>query len=156
ASAQDVLGFVNQAVIKGSYNAATGVLTLTGTASFAAYQAALRSVTYRNTSHDPSTAPRTITFRVDDGLASNSLSNTVSRTVAVAAVNTAPTLTVPATRASGPSNTDFAIAGLGAGDVDADGAAETLTLSVGHGLLHFGDMTGLTVTAGANDSATVT
>src|SRR5205085_6288386 len=53
AGPQDVLGFVNQPIIKGNYNPATGVLTLTGTASLASYQAALRGVTYRNTSHDP-------------------------------------------------------------------------------------------------------
>jgi hypothetical protein len=156
AGAEDVLGFVNEPIIKGSYDAATGVLTLTGAASVAQYQMALRSVTYRNTSHDPSTSPRTITFQVDDGLAINNLSNSLSRTVAVAAVNTAPTLTVPTTRPSGPSNTDFAIIGLGAADVDADGAAETLTLSVAHGAIRFTDLSGLTVIFGANDSATVT
>ena len=37
-------------------------LTLTGNASPAAYQAALRDVTYRNSSENPSTAPRTVTF----------------------------------------------------------------------------------------------
>ena len=36
-----MLGFVNQNGITGSYNAATGVLTLTGTATVAQYQAAL-------------------------------------------------------------------------------------------------------------------
>ena len=41
-------------------------LTLTGTASPAAYQAALRDVTYRNSSEAPSTAARTVTFTVTD------------------------------------------------------------------------------------------
>jgi hypothetical protein len=41
-------------------------LTLTGAASPAAYQAALRDVTYRNSSEAPSTAPRTVTFTVTD------------------------------------------------------------------------------------------
>ena len=41
---QDVLGFTNQNGITGSFNATTGILTLGGTASVAAYQAALESV----------------------------------------------------------------------------------------------------------------
>ena len=56
--AEDVLGFTNQNGITGSYNAATGVLTLTGIASVANYQTALRSVTYFNTSDNPSGADR--------------------------------------------------------------------------------------------------
>ena len=53
---EDVLGFTNQNGITGSYNAATGVLTLTGSATVANYQTALRSVTYVNTSDNPSTS----------------------------------------------------------------------------------------------------
>jgi Ca2+-binding RTX toxin-like protein len=44
-------------------------LTLTGDASPAAYQSALRDVTFRNSSDDPSTAPRTVTFTVTDDTA---------------------------------------------------------------------------------------
>ena len=44
-------------------------LTLSGNASVAAYQAALRAVTYRNGSDAPSTAPRTVTFTVTDDTA---------------------------------------------------------------------------------------
>ena len=44
--------------IGSAYDAATGTLTLTGPASPAAFQAALRTVTYRNTSSNPSTAAR--------------------------------------------------------------------------------------------------
>ena len=55
----DVLGFANQNGISGSYNAGTGVLTLSGMASVANYQAALRSVTYFNSSDNPSTLTRT-------------------------------------------------------------------------------------------------
>ena len=41
-------------------------LTLTGNASVAAYQAALRAVSYRNSSEAPSTVARTVTFTVTD------------------------------------------------------------------------------------------
>ncbi len=67
--AGDALGFANQNGITGSYNAATGVLTLTGTASVAAYQTALESVTYFSAAADPTQAgaARTVNFSVSDG-----------------------------------------------------------------------------------------
>ncbi|MCK1293045.1 VCBS domain-containing protein [Bradyrhizobium sp. 30] len=92
ASGQDVLGFTNQNGITGSYNAATGVLTLTGSATVANYQAALRSVTYSNSSDNPSGATRTISYQVDDGAGANHASNVVTSTVAVTPVNDAPVL----------------------------------------------------------------
>src|SRR5579862_8331962 len=93
---QDVLGFVDQNGIHGTYNASSGVLTLTGTASLADYQAALQSVTYFNSSDNPSADTRTIGFQVNDGSAENNLSNVGVATVAVTPVNDAPTLVSPA------------------------------------------------------------
>lgn len=69
-TAGDVLGFTNQNGISGSYNAGTGVLTLTGSASLTDYQAALRSIVFSNSGDDPTAgghASRTITFVVTDG-----------------------------------------------------------------------------------------
>jgi hypothetical protein len=87
APAEDVLIFVNQLGITGSYNAATGVLTLTGTATPGDYQTALRAVTYRNNSDNPSTATRTISFQAHDAA---DASNTQGRGVTVTAVNDPP------------------------------------------------------------------
>ncbi|MFO1148330.1 MAG: DUF4347 domain-containing protein [Alsobacter sp.] len=63
ASGQDVLGFTNVPAtmgnIAGTYNASTGVLTLTssgGTAALAQWQTALRAVTYFNSSDNPNTS----------------------------------------------------------------------------------------------------
>ena len=56
-AAEDVLEFTPRAGIASTYDSVTGVLTLTGTATVADYQAALRSVTYANTNtDDPVTA----------------------------------------------------------------------------------------------------
>ena len=63
----DLLGFVNQNGISGTYDDTTGILTLTGAASVAEYQAALQSVTFNTTSTDPNPADREITFVVNDG-----------------------------------------------------------------------------------------
>src|SRR5262249_19596029 len=96
ASGQDTLSFTNGpgtlGNIAGSYNATTGVMTLTssgGTATLAQWQAALRAVQYSNSSDNPSTSARTVTFQVNDGSAN---SNTVTSTVNVTAVNDASTL----------------------------------------------------------------
>ncbi len=75
---EDVLLFTNQNGITGSYNSATGVLALSGVASVANYQAALRSAQYQNTSSTPNTTSRIIEFIVDDG---ESVSNTVSNSI---------------------------------------------------------------------------
>ena len=87
ANGQDTLAFTNQPGIIGAWNAATGTLSLSGSSAVANYQAALRSVTYRNASDNPSTATRTVTFVVNDGLVN---SNIASRTIALTAVNDAP------------------------------------------------------------------
>ncbi len=84
---QDTLAFTDQSGITGSWNVATGVLTLTGSASVASYQTALRSITYVNTSEQPSTSTRTVSFVVSDGLGT---STAATRNVTVASVDDAP------------------------------------------------------------------
>ncbi|MBG1269058.1 beta strand repeat-containing protein, partial [Nostoc sp. WHI] len=90
ASAQDTLAFTNQNGITGSYNSNTGVLTLTGSATVANYQTALRSITYTNSSDNPNLTPRTISFLVNDGAANSTV---VSRNINITAVNDAPVAT---------------------------------------------------------------
>ncbi|HEX3152509.1 MAG TPA: hypothetical protein VHR66_30830, partial [Gemmataceae bacterium] len=118
-SGEDVLGFVNGNGISGNYNAATAILTLSGVASVADYQAALRSVTYANTSDDPSNATRTIRFQVDDGAASNNISNVIARDIDVTPVNDAPSIAVPSDSPTGTQDTPIVVAGIQAADVDA-------------------------------------
>jgi hypothetical protein len=91
-SGQDVLEFTNQLGITGSWNATTGVLTLSGSSSKANYQTALRSVTYKNTSENPSTLVRTVSFRVNDGQSANNLSNILTIDINVIPVNDPPVL----------------------------------------------------------------
>ena len=98
----DVLSFVNTASITGSYNAGTGVLSLTGTDTLANYQAALRSVTYSSTSEDPTatSASRTIGWRVTDANADGTGAQTslvVTSTVNLTALADAPVVTAGAT-----------------------------------------------------------
>jgi hypothetical protein len=67
----DMLGFAGQNGISGSYNPNTHILTLSGTASVAAYQAALRAVTFSSDSDNPGPFDRTISFVTTDGTLSS-------------------------------------------------------------------------------------
>jgi hypothetical protein len=66
-----------------------GILTLTGNVPKATFQTALRSVTYKNTSLNPVTEMRIITFRVNDGTL-NSID--ITRTITIGSVDNAPVL----------------------------------------------------------------
>lgn len=119
ASGEDVLGFVNgsgMGNIAGAWNSGTGTLTLTsagGTATLAQWQAALRAVTYFNTSENPNTASRTVSYTVNDGAANSS---TVTSTVNVTAVNDAPTFDL------GTGHNFLAIPGIQTGNAIAQQA----------------------------------
>ena len=80
AAAEDNLAFAGQNGISGTYEDAGGTLTLSGVATVAQYQTALRSVTYSNSASAPSLADRTVTFTVSDG---RSQSAPASRTIMV-------------------------------------------------------------------------
>jgi hypothetical protein len=67
---------------------AGGVLTLTGNASVADYQAVLRTATYSNVSNNPDETPRQIAFLVEDD--GGGVSAPAVATVAVAGVNSPP------------------------------------------------------------------
>lgn len=86
---EDVLNFVDTGNISGSFNAITGVLTLSGSASLAEYQTALENILYENTSSDPIELTRTVSFTVNDG---DTDSNTESRDISVTAANSPPVL----------------------------------------------------------------
>jgi VCBS repeat-containing protein len=85
----DVLTFSPSGSVNGSFDNSTGVLTLTGVAFLNTYRNVLRSVRFNNTSEDPSTASRTVTFTVNDGISN---SNNLNKTVVVTAVNDKPVL----------------------------------------------------------------
>lgn len=76
--------------ITGSYNSATGVLTLTGTATVAQYQDALRAVAFSTTSN-ALVGVRTVSFVVTDDGGLSSIS--VPLTVTVLALNLPPVVT---------------------------------------------------------------
>jgi autotransporter-associated beta strand protein len=86
---EDVLSFSNTPAITGSWDATSGTLTLAGIDTLADYEAALQTVTYQDTSSNPSSAMRTVSFQVNDGLAD---SNVVTRQITVTPAESAPVL----------------------------------------------------------------
>ena len=85
----EILGFDTSGTsIAGSYDAATGVLTLSGTDTVANYQLVLRTITYNNTSSVSNDIARIVTFVANDG---NSDSNIATTTISINATNAAPT-----------------------------------------------------------------
>src|SRR5204863_275537 len=89
-SAEDVLGVTAAfGVSNGDYGSGTCTLTLSGPATPANFESALRTVTYQNDSDNPNTAARTVTWTANDGAAT---SIPVTSGITVTAVNDAPVL----------------------------------------------------------------
>ena len=133
-TAGDTLNFTTQNGITGTYSA--GTLTLTGSATVANYQAALRSITYITASNAPTaiSATRTINWQVDDGQVINHASNVgTSNVITINAVNDAPVNTVPTAQSAGVG-TVTAITGLSIADSDAISGNMTVTLSLTAGV----------------------
>ncbi|MFW6332749.1 MAG: DUF4347 domain-containing protein, partial [Thermodesulfobacteriota bacterium] len=96
ARGQDILRFTDQSGITGTWQAGTGTLTLTGTATLAQYQAALRTVSFEHIGgvqdgDDPNENVRTVSFTVTDD--TDLTSDPATRGVFVDAINDAPDLT---------------------------------------------------------------
>jgi len=147
--AGDALGFVNDGThmgnITGTYDAATGTLTLSsvGGANVAQWQAALRAVTYGNASDAPSSTSRTVTFKVNDG---SSDSVAATRSVTVTAVNDAPVIAVGSQAIQVREDTSVALNGISFSDADAGSGSVTVTFSVPQG--SFSAISGGGVTVG--------
>jgi len=150
-SSEDMLGFVNQNGIIGSYDNTTGVLMLGGTSSTTNYQAALRSITYENTSDTPVTLPRTVEFLVNDGALD---STTVNRNIEI--INVADLdITAPAAIVI---NEDTSIAFTGGDIIQIDDGLSTnnlvqVTFDVANGALTLSSFTGVTLVQGSNGSS---
>jgi len=146
-SAQDTLGFTNQNGITGIYNSGSGVLTLSGSSSVANYQTALRSVTYQNSSDDP-TASRTITFTANDGTTTGS----ATRGITITAVNDAPVNNVPGAQSTN-QNTPLTFSSgngnqISVTDADAGTSVIQVSLSVTSGTLTTNGTAGLNFACG--------
>ena len=153
SSGEDQLLFTDQLGISGSYDAGTGILTLTGSSSVANYQTALQSVTYQNGSGNPNTTQRTVTIVVNDGFDTDS----DARNINIIAVDNAPlindaTTSVAEDAVNTTSITNINEANTG-NDTDLDGDALTYSITGGNvdGIFAINAATGeITVTDNTN------
>ncbi|QOT80597.1 hypothetical protein F7R26_024500 [Cupriavidus basilensis] len=161
-AAEDVLAFTNDGATMGniaaSYNLATGVMTLTSSgasATTAQWQAALRSVTYTDTSDLPNTSNRTISFTVNDGTTDSAAA---TKLVSVDSVNDSPLNAVPAAQSVDQNSTLTFSAGnanqISVSDVDAGGGVEKVTLTATNGVITLSGTSSLSflIGSGAGDA----
>ncbi len=94
----DVLNFINQGGIVGSYTTSNGTLSLSGVASLATYQTALRSVTYSYSpgNGDP-TGGGTRTARTFNWTVNDSIAASAAVTSNMNVIHVAPTITAAGT-----------------------------------------------------------
>ncbi|MBD2036349.1 DUF4347 domain-containing protein [Leptolyngbya sp. FACHB-321] len=118
------------------------VVTFNNASTPVAAQALLQRVAYSNVSDAPSTTNRTVSFVVADG--ANGISTAVNKTITVAAVNDAPTVTAPPS-ATILKNTASAISGITFADDGAADSTLTATFSVAAGTLAAVTGNGVTV-----------
>jgi hypothetical protein len=119
-SAEDLLSFANTANITGIWDGVAGKMTLSGVTTRANYEIALRSVKYNNSSNNPNTTPRTVSFTIADDVYGNS--NTKTRNINVITVNDAPIFSsLPVTTCSEGNAYTYTVSAS-----DIDNAAGTL------------------------------
>ncbi|WP_319496867.1 DUF4347 domain-containing protein [uncultured Cohaesibacter sp.] len=152
---QDVLSFIDQGGITGSWDSGTGTLTLSGTANLATYQTALRSITYSNSAEDPDVTTRSIDVIVSDLYATL---GATTLTVDIAAVND-----IAYNGGSLPSDlsviedvsSSLDLSSLDLADLDDRGGIVTLSLATSTGgQLTLAAASGITI--GGNGSGSVT
>ena len=140
------IGALPGGITASSYNPVTGVLTLTGVASFADYETALEAIRFSAAGDNPVAGNRIIQVVVNDGIND---SQPVTSLVTVVAVNDAPINTVPGGQTVA-EDTTLPIVGVSVADIDS--SALTTTLSVANGILNVTAGPGVT----GNGTASVT
>ncbi|WGM40215.1 hypothetical protein [Caulobacter sp. NIBR1757] len=159
-----VSGTIAGSGIAYSYSDSTGIMTLTGAATFAEYQAALALVRYAVSGDNPTNyganGTRTIAFSVSDGLM---VSDEQGVSVTVTGVNDNP---VNSVGAGGSVNEDVgsvAVTGISVSDADANPATQdiTVTLTSEYGVLTLltnvsGGLTGGDISGNGTASVTIT
>lgn len=130
----DTLSLTAQTGITASYSATTGVLTLTGSATLAAYQAELASVKFASTATDPTFAntdtSRTLVFNASDGtLAATPLTVTMALTKPAGVTYTLTTSTMTVAGGAGDDGINAAYNTLLSTD-SIDGGLGTNTLNL--------------------------
>jgi large repetitive protein len=152
-----VIGTLPTGIVASAYNALTGVITLTGSATKAAYATALNQIGFANSTETPDTTNRIVNVTVNDGQIN---SNTAVTTITVTAVNDAPINVMPVAQTTLEDTTIvFSTANGNAiqiSDVDAGSGLVTVTIWADNGLLTLASTTGLTFSTNSDYSVAST
>jgi len=141
------------ALVIGSFTGGTDgvtplIVTLNANATATAVQALIRNVTYQNISDNPSALDRVVQFNLTDG--DGGISNDVSRSIALFAVNDAPTATNLNATETYTEDTPLDLTDIVVSDVDSTDVTVILTLSdVSAGSLSVGTSGSVTSTYNA-------
>ena len=121
-----ISGTLPVGITASAYNPATGVLVLTGVASNADYQTALRQVVFSTT--DPSTADRIISVTVNDGAQTSNTAQTFMHVSSADLTNPAATVDIAANLLTEPNASSLvtihfseAVTGFDVSDLTASG-----------------------------------
>ena len=137
-------------IMASSYDPVTGILTLSGVASFADYETALEAIRFSAAGDNPVAGNRIIQVVVNDG---TNDSQPATSLVTVVAVNDPPINTVPGGQTVA-EDTTLSIASVSV--ADSDSSALTTTLSVSSGKLDVTAGAGVTGNGTANVTITGT
>jgi hypothetical protein len=151
----DTLLFTNQNGISGAY--ASGMLTLSGSATPAQYQTALESVTFSTTSTN--TTPRSISIvALDTGDTGSTPSNTGAETVDVAIA--APVVTANQASVTVTAGASVAVdSAVTVSSFDTDVTGATVTIGTGltaNDVLHFTNQNGISIASNTGGVLTLT
>ncbi len=139
--------------INASYNAGTGVLTLAGVDTVSHYEQVLKTVAYNNTSQNPQTEDREISFVANDGAKNSNLATT---TLSMSAVNDPASATDDSYAVNENNALNVPATGVLANDMDPDSSALTAVLDAGpaHGSVTLNPDGSFAYTPAANFSGT--
>ncbi|MCL4798729.1 MAG: DUF4347 domain-containing protein, partial [Burkholderiales bacterium] len=145
--AGDILSFADTANVAGAWNPATYTLTLSGTDTIAAYQAALATVTFSSSSDNPGTR-RAIEVVVTD--ATGAPSNAATSRITIVPTNDPPESALPGGQSvqTGQTLLFSSATGNALSVTDVDGDPLTVTLAVTGGTLTLSGTAGLTFSTG--------
>ena len=142
-SSEDTLsitsGYSLPAGVTANWDGSTGQLTLDGIATSTNYQSILAHVTYTNSSDDPNTNSRTVSWTIQDEGGLDSVPQTGS--ITVTAVNDAPTASGPApTTLNEDGSVSITVHGTDVDNPALSDVSFTITSDVHNGTLVAGDM----------------
>ena len=148
AQAGDLLtaGTMPAGIVASTYNPTTHTITLTGSATLADYQTAIKAISFSNTLDNPSAADRHVTVQTNDGALDSNLATTI---IHVTPVNDQPLIDLNSAATAGDAARDNAVT-----FTEGDAPVKVAMLAADVNDFTENDVTALTIVAGSNPDGT--